>query len=142
MKLGISGNLTRLFISSPLTPLLLLATIAVGAIALEFSLPQAAVLGELRERKDGAPLVELAHTAVDDPQHIAHEEGALLRSIPCRRIDGVTGLRGEFGDFAKPAVGFPPSRSWPSRKLKADCLSRWGKFPPLLRQPVALLQVV
>ncbi|MBT3991601.1 MAG: efflux RND transporter permease subunit [Rhodospirillaceae bacterium] len=34
MKLGISGNLTRLFISSPLTPLLLLATIAVGAIAL------------------------------------------------------------------------------------------------------------
>lgn len=34
MKLGISGNLTRLFISSPLTPLLLLATLAVGAIAL------------------------------------------------------------------------------------------------------------
>ena len=34
MKLGISGNLTRLFISSPLTPLLLLATIAIGAIAL------------------------------------------------------------------------------------------------------------
>ncbi len=34
MKLGISGNLTRTFISSPLTPLLLLASIALGLIAL------------------------------------------------------------------------------------------------------------
>ena len=34
MNLGISGHLTRLFIRSPLTPLLLLATIVVGAVAL------------------------------------------------------------------------------------------------------------
>jgi len=34
MKLGISGNLTRAFISSPLTPLLLLAALALGSIAL------------------------------------------------------------------------------------------------------------
>jgi multidrug efflux pump subunit AcrB len=34
MKLGLSGRLTRFFIDSPLTPLLLLAAIAVGTIAL------------------------------------------------------------------------------------------------------------
>ncbi|MGO9544405.1 MAG: efflux RND transporter permease subunit [Rhodomicrobium sp.] len=34
MKLGISGNLTRAFIASPLTPLLLLAALALGSIAL------------------------------------------------------------------------------------------------------------
>ncbi|CAO3455730.1 RND efflux system, inner membrane transporter [Azospirillum argentinense] len=39
MKLGLSGVLTRTFIRSPLTPLLLLASLAVGAIAL-MSLPR------------------------------------------------------------------------------------------------------
>jgi len=34
MKLGISGNLTRAFINSPLSPLILLASLAVGLIAL------------------------------------------------------------------------------------------------------------
>jgi len=34
MKLGLSGNLTRTFIKSPLTPLLLIGAIIVGAIAL------------------------------------------------------------------------------------------------------------
>ncbi len=34
MKLGISGNLTRAFIASPLTPLILLAALALGSIAL------------------------------------------------------------------------------------------------------------
>ncbi|HTR13982.1 MAG TPA: efflux RND transporter permease subunit [Roseiarcus sp.] len=39
MKLGVSGVLTRAFINSPLTPLLLLAALVAGAIAL-FSLPR------------------------------------------------------------------------------------------------------
>ena len=39
MKLGLSGVLTRAFINSPLTPLLLLAALVAGAIAL-FSLPR------------------------------------------------------------------------------------------------------
>lgn len=39
MKLGISGNLTRAFISSPLSPLILLASLAVGLIAL-FTIPR------------------------------------------------------------------------------------------------------
>ena len=39
MKLGISGVLTRTFIRSPLTPLLLLASLVVGAVAL-MSLPR------------------------------------------------------------------------------------------------------
>ena len=41
-NLGISGRLTRAFIVSPLTPLLLLAAIIVGAIAL-VALPREAV---------------------------------------------------------------------------------------------------
>ncbi len=39
MKLGISGLITRVFIESPLTPLLLLASVVMGSIAL-FSLPR------------------------------------------------------------------------------------------------------
>ena len=39
MKLGLSGLLTRTFINSPLTPLLLMAAIVAGAIAL-LSLPR------------------------------------------------------------------------------------------------------
>ena len=39
MKLGIAGHLTRTFINSPLTPLLLLAALVAGAIAL-VSLPR------------------------------------------------------------------------------------------------------
>ena len=39
MKLGISGNLTRTFIQSPLTPLLLIASLVVGTVAL-ISLPR------------------------------------------------------------------------------------------------------
>ena len=39
MKLGLSGVLTRTFINSPLTPLLLLAALIAGAIAL-VSLPR------------------------------------------------------------------------------------------------------
>ena len=39
MKLGLSGLLTRAFINSPLTPLLLLAAIVAGALALA-SLPR------------------------------------------------------------------------------------------------------
>jgi multidrug efflux pump subunit AcrB len=34
MKLGIAGGLTRAFIQSPLTPLFLLASLAVGLVAL------------------------------------------------------------------------------------------------------------
>ncbi|MBV8441009.1 MAG: efflux RND transporter permease subunit, partial [Hyphomicrobiales bacterium] len=39
MKLGLSGVLTRIFINSPLTPLLLLAALVAGALAV-FSLPR------------------------------------------------------------------------------------------------------
>lgn len=39
MKLGLSGRLTRFTITSPLTPLFLLAAIAVGLLAL-FSIPR------------------------------------------------------------------------------------------------------
>ncbi|CCQ75189.1 efflux RND transporter permease subunit [Magnetospira sp. QH-2] len=51
-KLGISGNITRAFITSPLTPLLLLASIAVGLIAL-------AVLPREEEPQISVPVVDI-----------------------------------------------------------------------------------
>ncbi|MCW5772277.1 MAG: efflux RND transporter permease subunit [Rhodospirillaceae bacterium] len=56
MKLGISGNLTRAFIRSPLTPLLLMASIIVGALAL-VSLPRE------EEPQISVPLVDIHVTA-------------------------------------------------------------------------------
>ena len=56
MKLGLSGNLTRTFISSPLTPLLLIGAIIVGAIAL-FALPRE------EEPQISVPMVDIVVTA-------------------------------------------------------------------------------
>jgi multidrug efflux pump subunit AcrB len=52
MKLGISGWLTKTFIQSPLTPLLMLASIAVGALAL-------AVLPREEEPQISVPMVDV-----------------------------------------------------------------------------------
>jgi multidrug efflux pump subunit AcrB len=52
MKLGISGHLTRTFIRSPLTPLLLLAAVAMGVVAL-WSLPRE------EEPQISVPLVDI-----------------------------------------------------------------------------------
>ena len=49
MKLGISGALTRTFIGSPLTPLLLIASLLVGLIALQ-ALPRDASPSRQRKR--------------------------------------------------------------------------------------------
>ncbi|MCW8835345.1 MAG: efflux RND transporter permease subunit, partial [Rhodospirillales bacterium] len=56
MKLGISGAITKAFIRSPLTPLLLLASLAVGAIAL-VSLPRE------EEPQISVPMVDLLISA-------------------------------------------------------------------------------
>ena len=52
MKLGVSGALTRTFISSPLTPLLLIAAVLVGLIALQ-ALPRE------EEPQISVPLVDI-----------------------------------------------------------------------------------
>ena len=52
MKLGISGHLTRVFILSPLTPLLLLASIVIGAVAL-------AVMPREEEPQISVPMVDI-----------------------------------------------------------------------------------
>ncbi|MBW7849419.1 MAG: efflux RND transporter permease subunit [Rhodospirillales bacterium] len=52
MKLGISGAITRAFINSPLTPLLLLASLVVGAIAL-------VVLPREEEPQISVPMVDI-----------------------------------------------------------------------------------
>ena len=56
MKLGLSGVLTRAFIASPLTPLLLLAALAVGTIAL-LALPRE------EEPQISVPMVDILVTA-------------------------------------------------------------------------------
>lgn len=56
MKLGISGNITRAFIRSPLTPLLLLASLVVGIVAL-VQLPRE------EEPQISVPMVDIMVTA-------------------------------------------------------------------------------
>jgi multidrug efflux pump subunit AcrB len=56
MKLGLSGLLTRAFIASPLTPLLLLASLVVGVLAL-FALPRE------EEPQISVPMVDILVTA-------------------------------------------------------------------------------
>jgi multidrug efflux pump subunit AcrB len=56
MKLGLSGVVTRAFINSPLTPLLLLASLVVGAIAL-------VVLPREEEPQISVPMVDILITA-------------------------------------------------------------------------------
>ena len=56
MKLGLSGILTRAFITSPLTPLLLLAALIVGGLAL-FALPRE------EEPQISVPMVDILVTA-------------------------------------------------------------------------------
>jgi multidrug efflux pump subunit AcrB len=56
MKLGLAGNLTRAFIASPLTPLFLLASLALGLVAL-ISLPRE------EEPQISVPMVDIHVTA-------------------------------------------------------------------------------
>ena len=56
MKLGLSGVLTRAFINSPLTPLLLIAALVAGAIAL-VALPRE------EEPQISVPMVDIIVTA-------------------------------------------------------------------------------
>ena len=85
MKLGIAGVLTRFFIDSPLTPLLLLASLAVGALALfslsreeepQISVPMVDIHVEARGLKavDAAELVtkplETIVKGIDGVEHV------------------------------------------------------------------------
>jgi len=85
MKLGISGWLTKSFIQSPLTPLLLLASIAVGALALavlpreeepQISVPMVDVVVQTNglKARDGAELVtkplEDIVRGIDNAEHV------------------------------------------------------------------------
>ena len=85
MRLGIAGVLTRFFIDSPLTPLLLLASLAVGILALaslsreeepQISVPMVDIHVEARGLKavDAAELVtkplETIVKAIDGVEHV------------------------------------------------------------------------
>lgn len=82
MKLGIAGNLTRLFISSPLTPLFLLASFALGLVAL-VTLPRE------EEPQISVPMVDIRVAA----NGLKAEDAAKLVTEPLetivKSIDGV-----------------------------------------------------
>jgi multidrug efflux pump subunit AcrB len=85
MKLGISGNITKSFITSPLTPLLLLASLVVGMVALallpreeepQISVPMVDVMVSANglKARDAAELVteplEDIIKGIDDVEHV------------------------------------------------------------------------
>ena len=82
VRLGIAGTLTRLFITSPLTPLLLLAAIALGLIAL-LTLPRE------EEPQISVPMVDIHVTAnglkADDAVKLVTEPLEII----VKAIDGV-----------------------------------------------------
>lgn len=75
VKLGLSGNLTRIFIDSPLTPLLLFASLIIGLIALQ-SLPRE------EEPQISVPLVDI-HVVTDGLKAI---DGVKLVTEPLETI--------------------------------------------------------
>ena len=81
MKPGISGTLTRAFISSPLTPLLLISALALGLVAL-ISLPRE------EEPQISVPLVDI-HVSADG---LKAEDAVKLVSEPLETI--VKGING------------------------------------------------
>ncbi len=91
MKLGISGNLTRGFIASPLTPLLLLAALALGGIAL-------VMLPREEEPQISVPMVDIQVRAdglkAQDAERLVTEP---LETI-VKAIDGVEHVYSETYD--------------------------------------------
>ncbi len=80
MKLGLSGTLTRAFINSPLTPLLLMAAIALGLVALK-SLPRE------EEPQISVPLVDIhvranGLKAQDAMKLVTEPLETIIKSIP------------------------------------------------------------
>jgi multidrug efflux pump subunit AcrB len=80
MKAGISGNLTRAFIASPLTPLLLFASIVLGIVAL-LSLPRE------EEPQISVPLVDIhvqadGLKAVDAVKLVTEPLETIIKAIP------------------------------------------------------------
>jgi multidrug efflux pump subunit AcrB len=90
MELGLSGHLTRIFIRSPLTPLLLLAALVLGIIALvslareeepQISVPMVDILVRADGLKAGdvvelvtKPLEEIVK-GIDDVEHTYSQTG-------------------------------------------------------------------
>ncbi|WP_414834074.1 efflux RND transporter permease subunit [Afifella sp. YEN Y35] len=93
MKLGLAGGLTKSFISSPLTPLLLLASFALGLVAL-VTLPRE------EEPQISVPMVDI-HVRADG---LKAEDAVKLVTEPLetivKSIDGVEHVYSQTGDDA------------------------------------------
>jgi multidrug efflux pump subunit AcrB len=81
MRLGISGALTRAFIASPLTPLLLLASLALGLLAL-FALPReeepqiSVPMVDIHVQADGLKAADAVELRLGGGAAAAHGHGA------------------------------------------------------------------
>jgi multidrug efflux pump subunit AcrB len=94
MKLGLSGLLTRSFIASPLTPLLLIAALAMGALAL-FALPRE------EEPQISVPMVDVLVTA----NGYKAEDAIELITKPLEDIlKGINGVEHVYSSTADDAV--------------------------------------
>ncbi|MFG1401849.1 efflux RND transporter permease subunit [Xanthobacter sediminis] len=94
MKLGIAGTLTRLFISSPLTPLLLMAAFAFGIIAL-VTLPRE------EEPQISVPMVDIHVTA----NGLKAEDAVKLVTEPLETIvKGIDGVEHVYSNTADDGV--------------------------------------
>ncbi|NVJ92736.1 MAG: efflux RND transporter permease subunit [Methylocystaceae bacterium] len=91
MKLGISGHITKVFISSPLTPLLLLASLVVGSVALM-------MLPREEEPQISVPMVDIMVSA----NGLKATDAVELISEPLediiKGIDGIEHVYSQTGD--------------------------------------------
>ena len=94
MKLGLSGHLTKAFIRSPLTPLLLLASLVVGTVAL-MSLPRE------EEPQISVPMVDI-HVRADG---LRAEDAVELVTEPLEEIvKGIDGVEHVYSQTADDRV--------------------------------------
>jgi len=131
MRLGLSGNLTRATIASPLTPLFLLAAIAVGLLAL-FSIPRE------EEPQISVPMVDIEVAA---PGYAAADAVELV-GIPLetivKSIDGVEHVYTQAEDdgvlvTARFLVGSNPEDA--AIRVEEKLRANWAKKPVGIPDP-------
>jgi len=131
VKLGISGNLTRATINSPLTPLLLLASIAIGLLAL-LSIPRE------EEPQISVPMVDIQVMAPG----LAASDAVELVGIPLetivKSVDGVEHVYTQAEDdgvmvTARFLVGSNPEAA--ATRIEEKLRANWDRIPVGIPDP-------
>ena len=109
-ELGIAGGLARIFIRSPLSPLLMIATMAIGLLALvltprqedpQISVPMIDIFIEYR----GASAEQVAHLAISPLERMMHEiKGVEYVYSSAQRDHGMVTVRFYVGEPMGPSI--------------------------------------